>query len=140
MTEALNRIINILLDSIRDEDFVNKSYELTEILEEMPDAFDAIEPILRLMEDNPEIEFGTPGPLVHFLEKFYGKGYEEKLVASVVRRPTKHTVWMLNRLINGSEGDRKQYFIGVLKQVLTQPHLNEDVRELAQHFWHLHIE
>ena len=30
------------------------------------------------MELNPGLDFGTPGPLVHFVEQFYGNGYEQK--------------------------------------------------------------
>jgi len=40
-------------------------------------------------EEHSAIDFGTPGPLVHFMERFYGKGYEEKLIESVRRKPTR---------------------------------------------------
>ena len=73
-----------------------------------PDAFDAVEPIMRFMEDNPALDFGMPGPLVHFVEMFHRRGYEEKLIDSVNRRPTEHTVWMLNRLINGTDDPRQR--------------------------------
>lgn len=52
------------------------------------------------MERHPLISSGTPGALVHYVESFYKKGYEELLEKSVRNAPTVHTVWMLNRLIN----------------------------------------
>ena len=42
-----------------------------------------VEPILEIIETNPNIDFGTPGDLVHYVECFYKKEYEELLIASV---------------------------------------------------------
>src|SRR5690242_2618518 len=66
-------------------------------------GLETVEPILRFLESNPDLDVGSPGPLVHFVERFYGHGYESTLIASVERRPTPHTVWMLNRVINGTK-------------------------------------
>ena len=33
-------------------------------------------PILELIANHPEVDFGSPGELVHFVEKFYHQGYE----------------------------------------------------------------
>ena len=68
---------------------------------------EAVEPVLRFMESHPEVDFGVPGEFVHFMEDFYEKGYEEQLLKSLNRRSTPHTIWMLNRLINGVT-DQKQ--------------------------------
>jgi hypothetical protein len=66
-------------------------------------GLEAVVPVLRFMEDHPAVDFGSPGALVHFVERFYGKGYEDLLVESIRRKPTAHTAWMLNRLINGTK-------------------------------------
>src|SRR5262245_31321139 len=58
--------------------------------------------VLRFMENNPSLDYGSPGALVHFVERFSGPAYEIELLASLMRRPTDHTVWMLNRVINGT--------------------------------------
>ena len=50
------------------------------------------------MEDFPEADFGQPGPLTHFVEGFYKSGYEELLYQSIKRKPTLHTIWMVNRI------------------------------------------
>ncbi len=64
---------------------------------------EAVDPILRFMETHPEIDYGMPGALVHFVERAYLRGYAQLLLDSLARRPTPHTVWMLNRVINGTE-------------------------------------
>ena len=140
MDKELNKLINKLKESITDDDFIDISYDIIEEIEEMENAFSAIEPILMLIEKNPNIDFGKPGPLVHFVEKFYKNGYEEKLVESLKRFPTKHTVWMLNRIINGSQGDEKKYFLNILDNVLTYPNIDNEVLLLANHFIELHAE
>lgn len=139
MNENLKNLLNILSNSIGNENFIDIAYEIIEELGDKTYSFDAVEPILRLIESNPDKDFGTPGPLVHFMEKFYGKGYEEKLISSIERYPTKHTVWMLNRIINGSDGDTKQFYIGVLDRILKFSNLTEDVKTLVQRFRALHV-
>jgi hypothetical protein len=83
--------------------------------------------ILMLIERNSDIDFGSSGPLVHLVERFYGSGYEEKLVESLDRFPTSHTVWMLNRIVNGCEGEQKKYYLNVLKNVLNSPHVSDEL-------------
>jgi|SRR5579883_911773 len=92
------------LEAIADSDhFVADSYELTDAWSAAHGGLETVEPILRFMESHPSIEYGMPGPLVHYMEDFYHKGYEQKLVESVERKPTSHTVWILNRLINDAK-------------------------------------
>ncbi len=40
----------------------------------------AVEPILQFMEAHSDWDFGMPGSLVHFVEEFYGNGYEQELI------------------------------------------------------------
>jgi hypothetical protein len=106
------------LESITDaEDFAAKSTDVVNYWESSSIGFEAVEPILQFMEKHPSIEFGAPGALVHFVEKFYRKGYEEKLLESISRKPIQHTVWMLNRLINGTkDADEKLRLVRVMEQ------------------------
>lgn len=60
--------------------FVHDAYQLVDIWEDACVGSKAIEPILRFMERHPEVDFGTPGPLVHFMEKFHG--YDDLVFAS----------------------------------------------------------
>lgn len=63
---------------------------------------ESVEQILKFMEEHPFIDYGAPGPLVHYVERFFGHGYEEKLLDSIRRKPTLPTIGMLNAVINGT--------------------------------------
>lgn len=134
MDEEFEKLIHKLNNFVLDEDFISVAYEVTNQLAESKNAIDSVELILKLLENNPDIDYGSPGPLVHFVEKFYNNGYEEKLVESLERNPTKHTVWMLKRIINSCSGKRKKYFIKILKDIIEYPKLEENVVSCAQNF------
>ena len=51
---------------------------------------------------------------LNYMERFYRHGYEELLMKSIERRPTIHTIFMMNRLINGG-GDR-EFYMALLKK------------------------
>ena len=74
-------------------------------------TFDAVEDVLRFMESHSQEDFGAPGSLTHFVEKFYRSGYEQQLITSLRRRPTSQTVLMLYRVLRGSDNDdeRRKY-------------------------------
>lgn len=113
-----NDVIEKLRELAASGDFFGQSSKLVDEWSRSPDAFQAVEPILMFMESNPGVEFGSPGPLVHFVEQFHWCGYEKKLLESIERRPTPHTVWMLNRLINGtSDPSDKQRLVEALRGV-----------------------
>jgi hypothetical protein len=76
---------------ISGDGFAVLSYELTDAWSAANVGLEAVEPILQFMEDHEELDYGMPGPLSHFIEKFYRKGYEPKLLQSVKRKPTEHT-------------------------------------------------
>jgi hypothetical protein len=118
-----------------DENFVGRSYELTDAWSAADTGVEIIEPILRFMEEHPSIDFGAPGPLVHFVERFYGKGYEEKLIESIKRKPTAHTVWMLNRVINGtSVPDTKRLLVTTMRQARLHPLVDQGTLEEIDQF------
>lgn len=89
-------------------DVVFYTAELTKVWSAAGLGIESVEPILRFIEDHPNLDYGMPGPLVHFIEEFYLKGYEERLIESVGRKPTMMTVWMLNRILNGTEEPAKR--------------------------------
>jgi hypothetical protein len=139
MDKELSNLLSKLNNCISQDDFIDIAYEVIEEIEERDDADEAITPILELMERNPNVDFGMPGPLVHFVEKYYKKGYEEKLVDSLRRLPTKHTLWMLNRIINGLEGNNKEFFISILDEVFHYSNVDVEVADLAKHYKSLHV-
>ncbi len=119
------------LESIAfEEDFEFRSSELSDAWSSAGAGVETVEPILRFMEEHPTIDYGPPGPLVHFMERFYGKGYDERLIESMQRRPTSHTVWMLNRLINGAKDPAvKQGLITLLSEAKSNPQAEKNVLE-----------
>ena len=101
-----------------DGEFADFCEEKLEQIQGRDDKFEFIEPILKLFEQNPDFDFGSPGDLTRFIESFYKKGYEAKLVESIRRKPTEHTLWLLNRVINGVPDEEKAKFISVLEGLL----------------------
>jgi hypothetical protein len=94
----------------------------------------AMESMRRVIERNPDVALGSPGPLVHTLETFYKKGYEEKLLESLARKPTDLTVWMLNRLVNGAEGRTKESYLDLLTEIAENGANDESARRSASRF------
>lgn len=120
------------------EDFASSTAELTEAWSAADVGFESVEQILRFMEEHPELDYGSPGPLVHFIEEIYMKGYqeyEEVLIGSVNRRPTIMTVWMLNRLLNiAEEPVKRQTLIRTMRQAASSLNVNKGTLELIQGF------
>lgn len=113
-------------------------YDLVESLEAEPNPFVSIETILRFFETHSDTFFGAPGPLVHFMEKFYRHGYEEVLCGSFLHRPTRQTAFMLNRLINGSSGAQKEEYIQMLDRALLRNDIDQSTSEEISRFRSLH--
>lgn len=120
--------------SVRYDDFLERAESALEGLRNSPTAFDAVEPILRLMERNEDADFGTPGPFVHFVETFYRSGYEDKLLESIRRKPTSHTLWMLNRIVNDVRGKQKILYIAAMKDAAKRKDASKQARDLARVF------
>jgi hypothetical protein len=115
--------------------FVSQSADLTNAWNAAGVGPEAIEPVLQFMEVHPAVDFGTPGPLVHFIERFRGRGYEEVLVQSIHRRPTAHTLWMLNRLINAApSGDMRQKWVALMNSAITNPAAHDAAVQRTKHF------
>ena len=135
--ETLNSIIQKMEAGMQDsEDFETVMMDCMEEIEENYNQLDTVQPLLRLMERHPLTDFGSPGPIVHFVERFYKKGYEEELLLSLKRMPTLHTVWMLNRLINGT--DQAEVYLELLKEISENASYNKEIREEALHFLSIH--
>ena len=94
-------------------------------------GFEAVEPVLRFMEDHPGEDFGTPGSLTHFIERFYKSGYEQKLVESLARRPTSQTVQLLSRVIGGAKTiEEWKRYVELMKQARQHPHADSTTIEI----------
>ena len=127
-----NKILEVLTENIKKEDF-EAIYEILNLIKE-EDSMLYIEWILHFMEENPKIDYGMPGPLVHFMEKKYKKGYEKLLLESIKRKPTEHTVWMLNRILNDVNLEDRNVYMDVLKAIVKDSKYDEELRSLAKEF------
>ena len=128
ITDQLEQIVS-------KQDFATHSAELIETWISVGLGIEAIEPIIRFMENHPTVDYGAPGALVHFVERFYGNGYEEILVESIKRKPTGHTVAMLNAVINGTKTIKiKKQLIEVMQQVKSNPLADQITLQQANHF------
>ena len=135
--DTLTSIIQKMEVGMQDnEDFETVMMDCMEEIEENYNQLDSVQPLLRLMERHPLTDFGSPGPIVHFVERFYKKGYEEELLLSLKRMPTLHTVWMLNRLINGT--DQAEVYLELLKEISENASYDKEIREEALHFLSIH--
>lgn len=130
--DIINSYTPLDIDDPRTD--ANYLYELTDQLKKDKEEILAIEPILRLIEKYPTTDFGSPGPLVHFIERFMGQ-YEEKLLESLDRRPTPLTVWMLNRVINGAKKKATRLtLIKKMESINQNPNVDNETKEEAMTF------
>jgi len=84
-----------------------------------------------LMErvDGPYV-LGSPGPLVHTLEKFQGR-YERFLADSLRRKPSFLATWMANRILNSKPTDY-EFWMTLLENAASNPNALESTRKDAQ--------
>lgn len=91
---------------------------LVEQARNMDDPFSSVAEFLRLLERHPAEDLGMPGPVVHFVETFFGRGYEPLLLQSTRRCATPLTVWMLHRVSNGcSTESEAQVYLKELERI-----------------------
>ncbi|MFN8714871.1 MAG: hypothetical protein ACK5Z2_18635 [Bacteroidota bacterium] len=124
MTEQLKTIINRLEQHIQnayetddENEFAELANKLCDELEDTGNSFEAIEPILELIERSPDIDYGGPGPLAHLMESYYKKGYEELLFKSIERKPTEYTLFLLHRVINDEDNPNHQLYLDLMRKV-----------------------
>lgn len=103
----IEELIREMEEKIDCDDFEEAEEECIYQIEKDNLGFSVVEPLLLFMERHQLSDFGMLGTIVHYVEQFYKKGYEDLLIASVVRRPTMHTVWMINRIKNAGENSEK---------------------------------
>jgi hypothetical protein len=128
ITDQLDRIASA-------NDFPAQSAELTAAWFSAGIGIESVEPVLRFMERYPTINFGAPGPLVHFVERFYASGYEERLTESIYRKPTPLTIWMLNRIINATKlHDIKDRLIALMENARRNPLADQKSLEMIDRF------
>lgn len=121
------------LESLVDsDDFEYDSEDIISEMEAEGAGFETVEALLGIMERHPLADFGMPGSMVHFIERFYPQ-FVPLLIDSVKRAPSLHTVWMLNRCINGASD--KSELLSVLEGVINNENADNAVRDNAKEFF-----
>jgi hypothetical protein len=97
------------------------------------DRLRAVPAMYRLLERFPDADFGSPGPVVHALEAI--DGYDDLLRESLGRRPAPLTVWMANRILNGTNDAADPLsWMSALVEAAEHPEATSETREEARFF------
>ena len=138
--EKIKKEIEII-DTVDDSNISDLEALCEDIIELNNEGWDTailMDPLFRILEENSDFDFGMPGQIVHALEKHYKKGLEEELFKSLNRKPTFYTLWMLNRIINGtSDTKEKESYMEMLKSILKME-IPDYLKKQAQHLIDLH--
>ena len=128
-------MIDVLLKQLEDlvgsDDFEFESEEIIEKLIAEGAGFEIIEKLFLIIERHPLDDFGMPGAMVRYIESFYPE-YLSLLIDSVKRAPTMHTVWMLNRCINGKNDT--EMLLSVLKVIANDDAIDKAIKDSAKSF------
>ena len=130
-----------IIDTVDDSNISDLDALCEDIIELNNEGWDTailMDPLFRILEKNSDFDFGMPGQIVHTLEKHYKKGLEEELFKSLNRKPTFYTLWMLNRILNGtSDTKEKESYMEMLKSILKME-IPDYLKKQAQHLIDLH--
>jgi len=133
-SEIINELTHLAITSSEDYTQLDRLAELTALLAQNPDGYLACEAMLNVLERHPQLEFGTPGQLVHAIESYRGH-YEARLLASLGRQPTATTVWLLNRVINAATAAERSQLVARMHRLLTHPRADAQAQAEAAEFY-----
>jgi hypothetical protein len=118
-----------------DDDVMARCQEFVAAWKQAGLGAESIAPIIHFMEEHPGYDYGSPGPLVHYVEHFRSPLHAQAVEASLGRKPTAHVLWMLNRLINGQKGgSERSRLVEVLRTAHAHPLADGDARRAAAGF------
>lgn len=116
----------------------NESYyiedEVRQAIMQFQNPEELIAPILDIIGTNPTTDFGMPGDLVHFVEMFSNRGYEELLINSVKNTPTPHNIWMLHRCFNDPKDNRHDIYKKLIECLKSSSTTSEIVKREIENF------
>ena len=128
--------IKTLLDAIGFEDGEADVLAMDETvlaIDRLPEPRQAVPLLFDWFEAHAGQDVGSPGAFVHFIEEKLD--FFPLLLASLARKPTGITVWMVNRIANAATNAPEiQPWIDVLQAALVHPLADEECRDDAQHF------
>ena len=127
-------IITRLQNAAKEDEEYHMDDGLIDAINEYPEPFELVEPILEIIGTHPRVDFGMPGDLVHFLEQFYKHRYEELLVSSVRKNPTAHNMWMVHRCFNDVNNLKREMFVELMKELKDDSSVSMDIKKEIDEF------
>ena len=127
-------IITRLQNAAKEDEEYYMDDDLIDAINEYPEPFELVEPILEIIGTHPMVDFGMPGDLVHFVELFYKQGYEELLVSSVRKNPTAHNIWMVHRCFNDVNNPKREMSVELMKELKDDSSVPMDIKKEINEF------
>ena len=116
--QNLEKCINEAHETGDKYKFIDPAYDIIDQIEKLQNPFEAVEPILRLIERSPDIDYGGPGPFGTFIESYYKNpqmNYEGLLIESLQRKPTMYTVFLLDRMCRDKSHPDRPHYVRLIK-------------------------
>lgn len=127
-------IITQLNNAAKEDEAYYMDDDLIDAINKYPEPFELVEPILEIIGTHPTVDFGMPGDLVHLVELFYKRGYEELLVSSVRKNPTAHNIWMVHRCFNDVNNPKGEMFVELMKELKADSSVSTDIKKEIDEF------
>lgn len=127
-------IIKALEEGITSWGMYNVNWDAMDAIEADTEPFSYVRPILDIIAAHPDIDFGTPGQLVYFVEKFSNQGYEELLIESVRKSPTPHNIWMVHRCYNDPNDSRHEKYVELIKELRENANISDEIKNTIEEF------
>ena len=119
----------------QDDELIIKLYDIVDLIEDEDDISSAFECIFIFFENHPDSDIGSPGPLVHLIEKFYPK-YIDNLILSLKRSPTFTTIHLLNRILNSElKQDIRTKYMKILELIANSKTINSEISNEAKEYY-----
>lgn len=128
-----------LKNAILDEDF----YLTNDILERIKaeeNGESYINDLMEFMSENPALDYGMPGPIIHSIESYGIDKYIDTLLELENSKPNVYFNWMLNRIINVTEGELKEKYIKILQNVANRTDIDQYICDVAKGFVEYQLE
>ena len=130
----IEKYINEIKESIIKNEFHEKIGFILEKIDKVENSNYTVKPLIKIIQENPEFDFGNPGEIVFFIEKYDEEKYDKILVESLMEKPTEHTIFMMNRIINGASEEKKSEYIELYMKILCDNRINDELKKIIKEF------
>jgi hypothetical protein len=125
--------LDAFVPSEEEHEDIARLYQITDQLINTEQILAAMPAMLRIFERYPRAPLGSPGPLVHCVEKVGLERFLPMLLESFRSHPNRKTLWMLERCLRSAPSTPSRFSIlHALREVRRAPHsgdLHDDIDE-----------